>query len=696
MGLSLVVGPAHAGKVALLLERYLDVSSAIRGLSCPTARRRACRARSAPARSALLAGRSGRSTTSSSSRGRRSRAARVAAMRSARSLRGARSRARALDDARALRRGSRGSPTRCCPRSASSSRLCSIPSARAATSDARPAYRDELDRLGLWDRDGLRRRAAERMQSDLGAWDGSRLRLRLRGPDRRRMGAIEALAARTDVTVSIPYEPGAPPSRRSSGRSSDLARPRCRAFEELPPVERPARAAAARPSRARAFGDGPAPGGARGLGATSSKEREPRDGRARRRELLGLVRAGTPPDRIGIVCESPERWRATFESVLGPLGIPYAIEHPLRLGETPARRRAARAPPLRLARRRPRGAVRVPALAVLRPRAPLGRLRRRPPAGSRDRGPGAGRGGDREAARSARPRTRRAPRRRDPVAAVRTFLRLDDSERLGARRAPGRRRRARRCARYQAVRAPSTSSRRSRSGRARLAARTSSRRSSERRSGRSRRRSGRVAVLDYERARTRTLRRRLPARPGGGEPSAAGPALAVARRRRRGAARRAARAAGHRRARPLPLLHRLHAGDPPARPRSRGRDRRGRPARAEPVLGRRPRALRQAEVARATRRRPLSSLTWTLDSAPSERERLRAFARLTIDDAGGAEELASANGWSRRLERARHAFDRPTTLSSPPCSSRCRARRCSRRPSSSVSPTARRPGSSSG
>ena len=31
----------------------------------------------------------------------------------------------------------------------------------------------------------------------------------------------------------------------------------------------------------------------------------------------------------------------------------------------------------------------------------------------------------------------------------------------------------------------------------------------------------------------------------------------------------------------------------------------------------------------------------------------------------GAEELASANGWARRLERARHAFDRPTALSSP-------------------------------
>ncbi len=34
------------------------------------------------------------------------------------------------------------------------------------------AYRTELDRLGLWDRDLLRRRAAERLQSDLDAWHG--------------------------------------------------------------------------------------------------------------------------------------------------------------------------------------------------------------------------------------------------------------------------------------------------------------------------------------------------------------------------------------------------------------------------------------------------------------------------------------------------------------------------------------------
>jgi hypothetical protein len=35
------------------------------------------------------------------------------------------------------------------------------------------AYRDELDQLGYWDRDLLRRSAAERLASELDAWQGA-------------------------------------------------------------------------------------------------------------------------------------------------------------------------------------------------------------------------------------------------------------------------------------------------------------------------------------------------------------------------------------------------------------------------------------------------------------------------------------------------------------------------------------------
>ncbi len=71
------------------------------------------------------------------------------------------------------------------------------------------------------------------------------------------------------------------------------------------------------------------------------------------------------------------------------------------------------------------------------------------------------------------------------------------------------------------------------------------------------------------------------------------------------------------------------------------------------------------EVRRWTRRRPLSALTWSLDDAPTDRERLRALAELAARDRDGADALAHANAWERRLERALKAFERPTRLTHP-------------------------------
>ena len=71
------------------------------------------------------------------------------------------------------------------------------------------------------------------------------------------------------------------------------------------------------------------------------------------------------------------------------------------------------------------------------------------------------------------------------------------------------------------------------------------------------------------------------------------------------------------------------------------------------------------DVTRWTRRRALSALTWPLESAPSERERLRAVAQLAVTEPDTATALAEANDWGRRLRRARLAFDRPTALRNP-------------------------------
>ena len=70
------------------------------------------------------------------------------------------------------------------------------------------------------------------------------------------------------------------------------------------------------------------------------------------------------------------------------------------------------------------------------------------------------------------------------------------------------------------------------------------------------------------------------------------------------------------------------------------------------------------DVARATVRRPLSALTWPLEAAPSDRERLRALAQLSVGDPDGARAVADANDWGRRLARARSALRRETRLTS--------------------------------
>jgi ATP-dependent helicase/nuclease subunit B len=76
-------------------------------------------------------------------------------------------------------------------------------------------------------------------------------------------------------------------------------------------------------------------------------------------------------------------------------------------------------------------------------------------------------------------------------------------------------------------------------------------------------------------------------------------------------------------------------------------------------------ALRPEDVERWTRRRALSQLVWPLEAAPSERERLRALASLSTSDPQAARAVARANEWERRLDRALHAFERPTRLSNP-------------------------------
>ena len=98
------------------------------------------------------------------------------------------------------------------------------------------AYRAELDRVGLWDRDLLRRNACERLRSDLAAWNGEPVfAYGFEDLTAAEWSLLEALAGRAEVCVSLPYEPGRAAFASLARTAGDLAALAAGRVEELPP-----------------------------------------------------------------------------------------------------------------------------------------------------------------------------------------------------------------------------------------------------------------------------------------------------------------------------------------------------------------------------------------------------------------------------------------------------------------------------
>ena len=239
MPLRLIAGPANAGKVELLLGRYLGTPSTTREplLIVPN------RADVDRVERKLL------------ERGRRSWAARsVPSTTSSRSSpRGARTHAESwgarADAARPSRRERRRPARLRCLRAPPGfadslqqaldeleSGLLDPAAVDGELGALYAVYREELDRIGRWDLGLLRRSAVERLHSDLDAWHGQPVFAYgfedLTGAE---WALVEALAARTEVTVSLPYEPGRPAFEALHRTAEDLAGLAVGAIEELPP-----------------------------------------------------------------------------------------------------------------------------------------------------------------------------------------------------------------------------------------------------------------------------------------------------------------------------------------------------------------------------------------------------------------------------------------------------------------------------
>jgi ATP-dependent helicase/nuclease subunit B len=670
MGLALVVGPAHAGKVALLLERFLEALPHNPWLIVPNrpdverVERDLIRRRGA-----LLAGSIGTFDDLFRAVAEKDPQCRPVATEAQCELVVRRAVAEAALNG--LGRSAASGGFADALQVALGELEAGLVEPEALDGDLRAlheSYRDELDRLGRWDRDLLRRRAAELLGRELDAWSGEPVFAYgfedLTGAE---WSLLHALAGRAEVTVSLPYEPGRSVFASLSRTADDLLALADGQLQELPPRTGEQAPAALVHIERSLFVDAPATGPPlggsvrflEGAGARGTLELVVE-------EVLDLVRDGTAPEQIGIVCDSLERWRAPLDTVFSSFEVPYAVEGRIRLVRTPFG--GALASLLRFAwlggaRGDLFGFLRSPYSGLSRSAVDYveGRLRGRAVH-------------ERERVEAEAERLRGAPievlatldAAESPLAGVRTVAAslarnaygltqppASDSARADLRAAEGLRRLLDELVEWEALAGPLTPDQIVGAlERATLPAPPAGER-------------GRVAVLDLMRARTRSfevvfvLGLEEGALPRRGRPS---PFLDDERRRSLGG--------------------RLEQSDPVSRDRylfytacTRAERRLylvreavsddGSAREAGPFWHEVVRLFDPAEVRRVTRRRRLSALTWPIVTAPSERERLRALARLHVEDAGEARALADANGWTRRLDRASAAFSRPTRLSHP-------------------------------
>jgi ATP-dependent helicase/DNAse subunit B len=677
--LSLLAGPANAGKVALLLERYLDALASDPILIVPNRPDVDRAERELLARSgALVGGTIGTFDDLFERIARGNGAHRPVISQAQRRL--------------LLRRLAAAAPGRSARFSGFAdslgSTLAELESALlepgeldGELADLYRAYREELDRLGLWDRELERRHAAERAAGDLGAWEPRPVFAYgfedLTGAE---WALLEALAARAEVTVSLPYEPGRDAFASLTRTADDLTRLADGRIEELPPsreARSPVLAHLERNLFVDAAATGPELDGSlrflEGAGPRGTLELVAD-------EILALLRDGTPAEEIAVVSPSLERVRAPLDTAFATLGVPYALEGRLRLAQTPfgqALLSLLRYAWLDAGRRELFSFLRSPYSGLTRSHADFleGRLRGR---------------GVNEPARIEEevqklrgqplPHLDNVRSAADPLEAVRLLARatVTAAYRLDAPPTHEAARLDLRAHEAVAKLLAELEGWRELGGEASREEMVALLADAQVRLGGAGE-PGRVAVLDLLRSRTRRFEvvfvlgleeGSLPRR------SQASPFLDEEQKAELERTSRAARllrtdpvsrdrylfyTACTRPTRRLYLVREAATDD--------GAPREGSPFWDEA------RALFAAdEVERWTRRRPLAALTWPLEAAPNERERLRALASLAPGDGDTATSLARANGWERRLDRALGAFQRPTRLTDPAVLAELRAR----------------------
>lgn len=199
-------------------------------------------------------------------------------------------------------------------------------------------YLDELERLGLADRELERWLVVERVAAESDLWSQERPLFvygfeDLTGAQWR---LLDLLAARAEVTVALPYEPGRIAFESIAGIQQELSRRAAGRISELPArsgeYAHPALAFIERrlfePDAAEAP---PIEGAVRFLEASGARATF----ELLAEEALSLLRQGVEAEQIAVICPSIERRRASLETAFSTLGLPYALEHRLKLAQIP-------------------------------------------------------------------------------------------------------------------------------------------------------------------------------------------------------------------------------------------------------------------------------------------------------------------------------------------------------------------------
>lgn len=532
------------------------------------------------------------------------------------------------------------------------------------------AYRAELDRLAYDPPERMRRRAVELLRGSFEAWSGAPLfAYGFEDLTGVQWALVEALSGRAEVTLSLPYEPGRVAFRALEPIATDLTRLAQGRIEQLPAREwydSPVLAYLERALFGRPDGRPALDGSLRFLEAAGTRSALELVGD----ETLSLLHQGVSAESIALVVPAIDRWRMPIETSFGALGIPVAVEGFVRFGRTPfghALLSLARFVWLDGSRRDLFGFLRSPYSGLARARVDFveGRLRGRAVSVS---------------GRVEEEATRLLGHPLPLVGELRGSDPLEGLLLTGARLLRN----------AYGLETPPDGEQAQTDLRAREALVTAVHELREWREGgndvtaqsavaaleRAQIRlaapseQGCVYVLDLLQARTRRFDAVfLLGLEEGVFPRRGGEASLLTREQRveleaSGDAVRLVRPDGVDRDRSLFYTACTRAWKQLALVREAATDD-GRPLEPSPFYDEVRSLFAPSDVELWTRRRPLSALSWELERAPTERERLRATAALAAEDPDAARSLARANGWERRIERALAAFSRPTRLVHP-------------------------------